>query len=112
MKASSSSDNIEMFRPPINRLMKVLDRSFFQKKIPISAARIFDKKHIAKCRTELSKDALQLDRLLLIRPVPESESRGAKDMLLKPEIDPEGECLEAGAEDLLLTFRCRHIYVE
>lgn len=112
MGASSSSDDSEMFRPPVNRLMKVLDRSFFQKKIPISAARIFDKKNIAKCRTELRQDALQLDRLLLIRPVPESESRGAKDMLLKPEIDPEGECPEAKFEDLLLMVQCRCIYVE
>ncbi|KAI5212504.1 hypothetical protein E4T38_00512 [Aureobasidium subglaciale] len=71
----------DMFRPPVNRAMRVLDRSFFQKKIPISAARVVDNKTISKCRAELfrSKDALLLERYQIVRPDPvESEAKVGK----------------------------------
>lgn len=83
-----------MFRPPINRAMRVLDRSFFQKKIPISAARILDNKTISKCRAELqkSKDTLFIERLSNIQPDPvEADAKlGRKCILLRPEIDEQG----------------------
>jgi tRNA (guanine37-N1)-methyltransferase len=62
---SHRSDVAEMFRPPVNRAMRVLDRSFFKKTVPVSAATIFNHKNISRVRNELikSEDALVLPRL-------------------------------------------------
>jgi tRNA (guanine37-N1)-methyltransferase len=59
-----------MFRPPVNRAMRVLDRSFFCKTVPLSAATVFDSSNISRVRGALSKsrDLLQLPRLDPIRP--------------------------------------------
>ncbi|GAB7352774.1 hypothetical protein MBLNU459_g3121t1 [Dothideomycetes sp. NU459] len=85
----------EMFRPPINRAMRVLDRSFFQKKVSVSAARILDNKTISKCRSELqrSKDTLFIERLSNIQPDPlEPDVKlGKKCILLRPEVDGKGD---------------------
>lgn len=87
----------DMFRPPVNRAMRVLDRSFFQKKVPISAARILDNKNISKCRKELShsKDALALERYQNVKPDPlEPDVKlGKKCILLRPQIDDKGSDL-------------------
>ena len=87
----------DMFAPPVNRAMKVLDRSFFQKTVPASAARIFKPQDIARCRKELqlSKDALLNSRIQPIRPDPDAEhaAAGAKCLLLKPEILASGKPL-------------------
>lgn len=84
----------EMFRPPINRAMRVLDRSFFQKKVPISAARVLDSKTISKCRSELlrSKDTLFVERLSNIQsdPLEPDVKLGKKCILLRPEINDKG----------------------
>ena len=77
-------DPADMFRPPINRAMKVLDRSFFRKKVPLAAARIVEKRHIAKFRTELGSDLLCLERVSSVKDDP--KSKGSKALLLKPEI--------------------------
>ncbi|KAL8648738.1 MAG: hypothetical protein Q9210_004805, partial [Variospora velana] len=58
-----------MFRPPINRAMRDLDRSFFKKRIEIAAAYVLDRTNIAACQRKLSQDILRLDRL---PPVDES----------------------------------------
>ncbi|KZF23747.1 hypothetical protein L228DRAFT_238268 [Xylona heveae TC161] len=80
----------EMFRPPINRAMRVLDRPFFRKTVPLSAARVLENRNIAKCRSALekSREALQLDRITIIRPDPEPEiaAQGKKCLLLEPEV--------------------------
>jgi hypothetical protein len=85
----------EMFRPPVNRAMRVLDRSFFQKKIPVSAARVVDNKTISKCRSELfrSKDVLRLERYQIVRPDPnEADAKaGKKCIVLRPQVDDKGE---------------------
>ncbi|KAF2498177.1 guanine-N(1)--methyltransferas-like protein [Lophium mytilinum] len=79
-----------MFRPPINRAMKTLDRAFFKKTVPTSAARIFKQKDISTCKKELesAKDALVLPRFLTIvnDPVEETARAGGKCILLKPEV--------------------------
>ncbi|KAK4905951.1 hypothetical protein LTR28_000682, partial [Elasticomyces elasticus] len=79
-----------MFRPPINRAMRTLDRSFFQKRIPISAARVHDPKNISKCRKELehSREILQLERLSNVQPDPSERlvKAGGKCVLLRPEV--------------------------
>ncbi|KAI4684839.1 tRNA(m(1)G37)methyltransferase [Alternaria novae-zelandiae] len=87
---SDTEATTDMFAPPVNRAMKVLDRSFFQKTIPTSAARIFNPKDISRCRKELtaSKDTLPSNRIDPIRVDPDSEqaSRGSKCLLLRPEV--------------------------
>lgn len=84
-----------MFRPPVNRAMRVLDRSFFKKKVPLSAARVLDIKKMSKLRLDLqkSKDILFVDRLSNIQPDPieENAKLGKKCILLRPEIDDKGE---------------------
>lgn len=84
----------EMFAPPVNRAMKVLDRSFFQKTVPTTAARIFSVKDISRCRKELekSRDALLLNRIQPVRPDPSEEraQKGGKCILLRPDIARNG----------------------
>ena len=62
----------DMFRAPIHRGMRALDRSKFQKVVPLKAARVFDNKNISKIRGELerSKDALVQERLGNVHPDP------------------------------------------
>ena len=79
-----------MFRPPINRAMRALDRSFFQKSIPLSAAKIRDNKQISKYRTELGHDLLRLDRMPTVRSVRDSQGQEAKALLLRPEVKQDG----------------------
>ena len=86
----SESPESAMFRPPVNRAMRVLDRSFFQKSVPISAARIRDNKQITKCRAELGHDTLKLDRLQTVRCVRDPEGQETKALLLRPEVKPDG----------------------
>ena len=80
-----------MFRPPINRAMRVLDRSFFQKKVPLSAARVFDKTKIAILRSELGRDVLKLDRFQCVQSVRGSKGEEHKALLLNPRIKPDGK---------------------
>lgn len=85
----------DMFAPPVNRAMKVLDRSFFQKTIPTSAARIFNPKDISRCRKELtaSKDTLPNNRVDPIRvdADPEWARKSSKCLVLRPEVVHNGE---------------------
>ncbi|KAF1969834.1 hypothetical protein BU23DRAFT_591364 [Bimuria novae-zelandiae CBS 107.79] len=85
----SDDTNDDMFAPPVNRAMKVLDRSFFQRTVPTSAARIFSPKDISRVRNDLdrSRDSLKT-RLDSVRPDPDSAraSKGGKCLLLKPEV--------------------------
>ncbi|KAL3455266.1 hypothetical protein BJX64DRAFT_282198 [Aspergillus heterothallicus] len=81
------SDIPEMFRPPVNRAMRVLDRSFFKKTFPISAATIFKNKDISRVRNELlkSEDALILPRLQPIREL-KKDNTTLKALLLQEGI--------------------------
>ena len=85
MKESEVAD---MFRPPVNRAMRVLDRSYFQKKVPLAAARVLQKKQIARCRQELVNDMLKLERKPSVRVDP--FDREVKALLLRPEIKSDG----------------------
>jgi len=97
----------EMFRPPINRAMRVLDRSFFQKRIPLSAARVLDNKNISKCRSELqkSKDSIFIERLSNIQPDPTEPNTklGKKCILLRPELDDKGVLVSSYSKCLAQT---------
>ncbi|KAI9374756.1 guanine methyltransferase Trm5 [Aspergillus egyptiacus] len=86
-KCPAGSDIPEMFRPPINRAMRVLDRSFFQKTIPISAATVFKPSDISNVRNQLvkSKDTLTLARLNNIREI-KKDDVVRKAILLREEI--------------------------
>ncbi|GME54715.1 tRNA methyltransferase trm5 [Neofusicoccum parvum] len=79
-----------MFRPPVNRAMRVLDRSLFQKTFPIAAARVASNKDISLVRKALekSKDVLAAPRLQSVQPdpLPELASQGRKCVLLRPDI--------------------------
>lgn len=81
----------DMFRPPLARGMQVLDRSIFQKTVPLKAARVFDNKNISKIRSELekSRDALRQDRLANVHadPDPERAKSGKKCILLRSEAE-------------------------
>ncbi|KAL2000402.1 hypothetical protein VTN02DRAFT_3167 [Thermoascus thermophilus] len=74
------SDLPAMFRPPVNRAMRVLDRSFFRKTVPLSAATVFDNKNISRIRAELFKnrDLLAVPRQTPVRDVQEKTVRAFK----------------------------------
>ena len=85
----------EDMRPPVNRAMRTLDRSFFKSTLSISAARVFQNQHISQCRAELikSKDITQLDRLDPIRnvdPLSDFTKSGQKCLLLRSDIKHDG----------------------
>ena len=82
----------EMFRPPVNHAMRVLDRTFFNKRVPLTAARVLDNKQISQCRAELGDAMLHLERLANVRPDPEAGSAksGKKSLLLRPDIRFDG----------------------
>jgi tRNA (guanine37-N1)-methyltransferase len=92
----------DMFRPPINRAMRELDRSFFQRRIPISAARLGNPRDIgpSKKALEKSKDLLGLAKLQSIRPDPSGEA-GRKCLLLKPEIKHDGRSIPSPTQGSL-----------
>lgn len=77
----------DMFRPPIARAMRTLDRSFFRSQIELTAARLFDQRDTALCRTELykSRDALRLERYQCVRPDPNDSTR--RCIVLRPQHD-------------------------
>ncbi|EZF32074.1 tRNA (guanine(37)-N1)-methyltransferase [Trichophyton mentagrophytes] len=80
-----------MFRPPINRAMRVLDRSFFKKTIPLAAATVFEARNLGRIKNELAKsnDILNAPRLPAIRYVQNpttEEEKSKKCILLKEQI--------------------------
>ncbi|GAQ04631.1 hypothetical protein ALT_1952 [Aspergillus lentulus] len=83
-----SSDLPEMFRPPVNRAMRVLDRSFFRKTVPLSAAAVFQNSDISKVRAELhkSRDLLAVPRLNCIRDVTDQDGQIKKGLLLRETV--------------------------
>lgn len=83
-----------MFRPPVNRAMRVLDRSFFRKTVPISAAAIYKTSDISNVRRVLLKnnDMLSLPRASSIREVRDQEDSSVvrKGILLREDIKHDG----------------------
>ncbi len=91
MTVISKPLDLDMFRPPVNRAMQVLDRAFFKRSIPTSAARVLDRKQITKCRNDLHFDILKLDRMQAVVSVRDPQGADAKALLLKPEIRSDGK---------------------
>ncbi|PYH93803.1 hypothetical protein BO71DRAFT_450497 [Aspergillus ellipticus CBS 707.79] len=81
------SDLPAMFRPPVNRAMKVLDRSFFKRTVPVTAATIFKTSDISNVRGKLqkSRDLLLLPRLSSIREI-KKDNFVQKCLLLKEDV--------------------------
>lgn len=90
----TSSLTDEMFRPPVNRAMRVLDRSFFQKDIKLAAAHVKDSTNISSVRTQLvqSKDILVRRAIMPVQLVPnpmpklKPNEKDPKCVLLRPDI--------------------------
>ena len=81
----------EMFRPPVNRAMRALDRAYFQKTVPLTAAKVHNDRFVSICRTELYQDVLKLERMNMVRTLKESEfSKPHKALLLDPKIKIDG----------------------
>jgi tRNA (guanine37-N1)-methyltransferase len=78
-------------RPPINRAMRSIDRSFFKVTKNIAAARVYQNQLISQCRKELtaSKDIIQLERLSSV--VKDPEKPDSRCILLQPEIRHDGQ---------------------
>lgn len=79
------------FLPPQDHSMRVLDRSFFKKTIPLAAATVFDDRNLSRVRSELykSNDVLALS---FIKPVrPDETVPGRKCMLLRLGVDATGK---------------------
>lgn len=87
-KVVQTTQPAEMFRPPLNRAMRILDRSFFKKEIDLASACVLDKKRIASFQKELSRDIFKLERLQPIRQAPSTinADSGARCLLLRPEV--------------------------
>lgn len=72
--------------------MRTLDRSFFRKTIPLSAARVFKASDISNVRKALAKsDLLVLPRVNSVREVKEQDGSVLKALLLKGEINVDGK---------------------
>lgn len=82
-----------MFRPPVNRAMRVLDRSFFRKTIPISSATVLKTSDISRVRNELlrSRDLLAVPRLNPIRVAQGDNADQKKCVLLREGVKHDGE---------------------
>lgn len=82
---------LTMLRPPVNRAMRVLDRSFFKKTLPLSAATVFKNSDISKVRGALhkSQDLLEAPRLNTIREV-KVDDAVKKCLLLRDGVKHDG----------------------
>lgn len=72
--------------PPVNRDMKVLDRSFFKQTIDTSALTVFNPKDIQRVRAKVasSRDLLST---INIKPIVEDDTvPGAKCIIMKPHV--------------------------
>ena len=86
MPAPQTARLPEAFRPPINRHMTELDRSFFSKTVSLAAASPTEEKHIGATKQKLTKSKDILD-VGMLKPIwPSSASPSGKTMPLRPEI--------------------------
>lgn len=86
-----------MFRPPVNRAMRVLDRPFFRKSVALSAAGVFKDSDISRCRAELikSRDLVQVPNLSTIQDLSDPGSGINKCLLLREGVKHDGGWLLA-----------------
>ena len=100
-----------MFRPPVNRAMRILDRSYFHRDVQLSAARVHNIKNLARLRQAFhrSHDILSLRCVAPIKTDPDDSSQKQKCILLNPEIHHNGTYLLSpfGNRTVALTFYSR-----
>ncbi|KAJ5520412.1 tRNA transferase Trm5/Tyw2 [Penicillium fimorum] len=87
-KQATLHETPAMFRPPVNRAMRTLDRSFFRRNVPLSVARVFKPSDISNVRKDLTKshDLLLLPRISAIREVKDQDGKIWKAMLLREDL--------------------------
>ncbi|KGO44047.1 tRNA transferase Trm5/Tyw2 [Penicillium expansum] len=85
---ATPNETSAMFRPPVNRAMRTLDRSFFRRSVPLSVARVFKTSDISNVRKDLikSRDILLLPRISPIREVKDQDGKVWKAMLLREDL--------------------------
>lgn len=84
------TESVDMFRPPVNRAMRTLDRAFFRRRHPISAARVPELTNVSNISKALfqSKDAIHARMVHPVQSDPVIKS--AKCVLLKPGVRHDG----------------------
>ncbi len=101
----NSAEVPKVFLPPTDHSMRLLDKSFFRKVIPLAAACISDVKQITNLRKELDRsgDILKISPIKHLRE--DDSAPGAKCILLRHEIDADGTYVHhCSFLDHLLTF--------
>lgn len=88
--AMNSAELPELFRPPVNRSMRVLDRSFFRKTLPITAASVFDDRNLSLIRAKVHSAGNLLGVVSIKVIVPDETVPGRKCLLLRPGIVATG----------------------
>ena len=102
----NSAELPEIFRPPANRSMAVLDRSFFRKTLPIAAATVFDDRNLNTVRGKVQRAGNLLSVLSIKATVPDETVPGRKCILLRPGIFATGllDRLHCIASSILVIF--------
>jgi hypothetical protein len=88
--AMNSPELPEIYRPPINRSMRVLDRSFFQRTIPIAAATVFEDRNLSTVRGKVQNAGHLFGVFSIKAIVPDETVPGRKCILLRPGIMATG----------------------
>jgi hypothetical protein len=88
--AMNSSELPEVFRPPVNRAMRELDRGFFQKTVPIAAATVFEDRNLSAVRSKIQNAGNLLGVFSIKAVVPDETVPGRKCVLLRPGISATG----------------------
>lgn len=82
----NSAELPEIFRPPVNRSMRVLDRNFFQKTLPIAAATVLDNRNLSEVRSKIQSAGNLLNVFSIKAVVSDETVPGRKCILLQPGI--------------------------
>ncbi|KAL1955733.1 hypothetical protein VTO42DRAFT_8131 [Malbranchea cinnamomea] len=81
-----------MLRPPVNRGLRVLDRSLFKATFPLASATVFESKNISRIKNELmkSKDIMHAPGIMAVKAVQDIRDKEAdlkrKCVLLRQEV--------------------------
>lgn len=93
---TASETQMTMLRPPLNRGLKVLDRSLFKTTFPLASATVFEAKNISRIKNELmkSKDIMHEPGIMAVRSLQDIRDRELdikrKCVLLRQGIKAEG----------------------
>lgn len=74
--------------------MRLLDRSFFRKRIELTAANVFEIKNISRVKNECVHDVLDAPRIKPLLTIPWDHEKERTLLLLKPDIKINGMMYE------------------